>query len=51
MYAIVHGERTLTDVDFGRLTKLLDQQFPPPLADILASAEVVRSRAVPAGTA
>ncbi|MDM0110091.1 GreA/GreB family elongation factor [Variovorax sp. J22R24] len=46
MHAVVHGERTLTDVDFARLTKLLSQQLPPTLADLLASAEVMRSRAV-----
>lgn len=48
MHAIVHGERTLTDLDFARLTKLLSQQLPPTLADLLASAEVMRSRAVDA---
>ena len=46
MHAIVHGERTLTDLDFARLTKLLSQQLPPTLADLLASAEVMKSRAV-----
>jgi regulator of nucleoside diphosphate kinase len=48
MHAIVHGERTLTDLDFARLRKLLSQQLPPTLADLLASAEVMRSRAVDA---
>jgi len=48
MHAVVHGERTLTDVDFARLTKLLSQQLPPTLADLLASAEVMKSRAVDA---
>ncbi|MDN8617491.1 GreA/GreB family elongation factor [Variovorax ginsengisoli] len=46
MHAVVHGERTLTDLDFARLTKLLSQQLPPTLADLLASAEVTSSRAV-----
>jgi regulator of nucleoside diphosphate kinase len=46
MHAIVHGERTLTDLDFARLTKLLSQQLPPTLADLLAGAEVMKSRAV-----
>ena len=46
MHAIVHGERTLTDLDFARLTRLLSQQLPPTLADLLASAEVMKSRAV-----
>lgn len=48
MHAVVHGERTLTDLDFARLTKLVNRQLPPPLADLLASAEVTSSRAVPA---
>ena len=47
MHAVVHGERTLTDLDFARLTKLLNRELPPPLADVLASAEVTGSRAVP----
>lgn len=46
MHAVVHGERTLTDLDFARLTKLLSRQLPPTLADLLASAEVMKSRAV-----
>ena len=46
MHAVVHGERTLTDLDFARLTKLLSQQLPPTLADLLAGAEVMKSRAV-----
>jgi regulator of nucleoside diphosphate kinase len=46
MHAVVHGERTLTDLDFGRLTKLLGRELPPPLADLLAVAEVTSSRAV-----
>ena len=46
MHEVVHGERTLTDLDFARLTKLLSQQLPPTLADLLASAEVMKSRAV-----
>jgi len=48
MHAVVHGERTLTDLDFARLTKLLSQQLPPTLADLLAGAEVMKSRAVDA---
>jgi len=47
MHAVVHGERTLTDLDFARLTKLVSRQLPPPLADLLACAEVTSSRAVP----
>ena len=48
MQAVVHGERTLTDLDFARLTKLVSRQLPPPLTDLLACAEVTSSRAVPA---
>lgn len=48
MHAVVHGERTLTDIDFGRLTRLLRGELPPPLADLLAVAEVMSSRAVDA---
>jgi regulator of nucleoside diphosphate kinase len=48
MQAAVHGERTLTELDFSRLTKLADQRHPPVLSDILANAEVTRSRDVQA---
>ena len=48
MHAVVHGERTLTDLDFARLTKLLVRQLPLTLADVLSSAEVMKSRAVDA---
>ncbi|MEJ8859539.1 GreA/GreB family elongation factor [Variovorax robiniae] len=46
MHTVVHGERTLTDLDFARLTKLSSRQVPPTLADLLASAEVTKSRAI-----
>lgn len=46
MHATIHGERTLTELDFARLTKLLGRQ-PTSLADLLACAEVTSSRAVP----
>lgn len=46
MQAVVHGERTLTDLDFSRLTKLVGQQLPRFLEDLLATAEVTSSRAV-----
>lgn len=46
MHAVVHGERTLTDLDFARLSRLLSEQLPPALADLLAGAEVTNSRAV-----
>ena len=47
MHALVHGERTLTDLDYARLSKLLTQQRPGQLADWLESAEVMSSRAAP----
>ncbi|MDQ0586244.1 GreA/GreB family elongation factor [Variovorax paradoxus] len=43
----IHGERTLTDLDFARLSKLPRLNLPPSLADLLDSAEVTRSRDVP----
>ena len=46
MHAVVHGERTLTDLDFARLSKLLVRQPLPPLADLLASADVTSGRTV-----
>jgi regulator of nucleoside diphosphate kinase len=46
MHALIHGERTLTDLDFSRLSKLLGHPLPPSLADLLAQAEVTSSRAV-----
>lgn len=46
MHALIHGERTLTDLDFSRLSKLPGGQLPPGLADLLAQAEVTASRAV-----
>ncbi|RZL88996.1 MAG: transcription elongation factor GreAB [Variovorax sp.] len=47
MHATIHGERTLTDLDFARLTNLCGRLLPPSLADLLACAEVTSSRAVP----
>jgi len=48
MHAVVHGERTLTEIDYARLSKLLSQQRPAHLADWLESAEVTTSRTAPA---
>lgn len=48
MQATIHGERTLTDHDFVRLSRLLDGQLPPGLADLIGSAEVLPSRDLPA---
>jgi len=46
MHAVPSGERTLTDLDYSRLDRLLDRQFVPALADLLAHAEVESSRAI-----
>ena len=48
MSALVHGERTLTDLDHVRLTKLLSQQSSSPLAGWLEGADVTSARDVPA---
>lgn len=48
MLATIHGERTLTELDFVRLGKLADQQLPPALAELLDAADVLPSREVPA---
>ncbi|MET3494297.1 GreA/GreB family elongation factor [Variovorax boronicumulans] len=49
MLATIHGERTLTELDFVRLTKLTaDNAHSPALADLLDAAEVLASREVPA---
>jgi regulator of nucleoside diphosphate kinase len=37
---MVHGERTLTEIDYARLSKLLSQQRPGHLADWFECAEV-----------
>lgn len=47
MHATIHGERTLTELDFARLSKLPGRGLPPSLAQLLASAEVTGSRTVP----
>ncbi|CAA2105683.1 GreA/GreB family elongation factor [Variovorax paradoxus] len=47
MPATIHGERTLTELDFVRLGKLTGQQ-PPALAELLDMADVMPSREVPA---
>lgn len=49
MHALVHGERVLTDLDFSRLSKLVDKLGSPYLADLLVAAEVTSSRAVEPG--
>jgi regulator of nucleoside diphosphate kinase len=42
MHATIHGERTLTELDFARLSKLVGHDMSP-LADLLATAEVTGS--------
>src|SRR5690349_867198 len=39
MHATIHGERTLTDLDFARLSKLPQHQLPPAFAELLDCAE------------
>lgn len=48
MHATIHGERTLTELDFVRLNKLTGNHPPPALADLLDLAEVLPAREVPA---
>lgn len=43
---VFHGERTLTDLDHSRLTKLADHRLPPVLDDLLAQADITSSRTV-----
>lgn len=47
MLATIHGERTLTELDFVRLEKLADHQPPPALAELLDAADVLPSREIP----
>jgi regulator of nucleoside diphosphate kinase len=47
MLATIHGERTLTELDFVRLEKLAGPQ-PPALAALLDAADVLPAREVPA---
>lgn len=49
MHAVVQGERTLTDLDFSRLSSLASRHPSPALASLLANADVTPSRAIPAG--
>ena len=46
MHATIHGERTLTELDFARLGKLRDGHAP--LAQLLDATDVIPSRDVPA---
>lgn len=46
MHAIDTGERTLTELDFARLTKAVTPANQPALAAILANADVIPSTEV-----
>ena len=46
MHATIHGERTLTELDFARLAKLKDGHAL--LAQLLDATDVIPSREVPA---
>lgn len=48
MHTTIAGERILAAHDFRRISKLLDGQLPPALADVLGFAEVTESREIPA---
>ena len=49
MHAVViPGERTLTDLDYSRLSKLVGHQLPAVLEDLLANADITNSRTVSA---
>ena len=48
MHPVVHDERTLTDLDHARLTRLVSRQLHAPFFDWLESAEVTNARDVPA---
>lgn len=43
----LHGERTLTDLDHQRLSKLLGRDTSPALEELLAASDVVGAREVP----
>jgi regulator of nucleoside diphosphate kinase len=47
MHAVVHGERTLTDLDFARLRKLPSELLPSAFSEMLDGAEVTSSREIP----
>lgn len=45
---LIHGERTLTDLDHVRLSKLQGPQSPPALEELLDATDVVSPREVAA---
>lgn len=44
MQAVVHGERTLTDLDFARLKKLLGEQLSSAFSEMLEGVELTTPR-------
>lgn len=48
MHTVIHRERTLTDVDFARLTKLLCKQLPSAFSEMLDGVELTSPRDIPA---
>ena len=44
MHAVVHGERTLTDLDFARLTRLLSTQVRSAFSEMLDAVDVASAR-------
>ncbi|KQX87409.1 GreA/GreB family elongation factor [Variovorax sp. Root473] len=47
MLSTVHGERTLTELDYVRLNKFADGPLPAALADLLDTADILPSREIP----
>lgn len=47
MFPTPPGERTLTELDFSRLTKLLGSHPQGALSELLDAADVLRSREIP----
>ncbi|HEY9095828.1 MAG TPA: GreA/GreB family elongation factor [Hydrogenophaga sp.] len=48
MHKHLGGERLLTEIDFARLSKLPEGQFPPELKDTLDTVDLVTSQTIPA---
>ena len=47
MLATAHGERTLTELDYVRLSKFADAPLPAALSDLLDTADILPSREMP----
>ncbi|MDA8445663.1 GreA/GreB family elongation factor [Paracidovorax valerianellae] len=48
MHTVVHGERMLTDLDFARLMKLVNERGPSPFSEMLDGVDVTSPRDIPA---